>query len=414
MYKNFNEFKVSDILNVEQTKSVIAKANLVEGNIPYVTRTVSDNGYMGTCGNVDKVNKGNCITIGAETGVAFYQPVDFVAGNKVYRLSADGLNEKHYLFLAGALNRLTKNYSYSNARIPEKIKKEIILLPIKVDENGNPIIDDTLFYHEEGFVPDFDYMQERIEELEQERIEELEQERIEELEQYLVATGLNDYELTDEDIEILSLSGFGHSEERDSEVAVKVCKEFKVSKNHNEVGLFDCFRGTRLTKANRIDGKIPLLTAGVGLGEGVAQNIQETNGLIKYSNDITIDMFGMCFYHDYEHYGDDNIHFLVNSTICAKAKLFITQLLQKQLAMQFSYGRQFRMNFLEKLYVSLPIQTDDCNNPIIDTECKYHPDGYIPDWDFMERYIRAIEKIVIADVVKYKDAMIAKAKEVVA
>ena len=39
----------------------------------------------------------------------------------------------------------------------------------------------------------------------QERIEELEQERIEELEQYLVATGLNDYELTDEDIKTLSL-----------------------------------------------------------------------------------------------------------------------------------------------------------------------------------------------------------------
>ena len=206
MDKEFREFIVENILNVEQTKSVIAKANLVEGNIPYVTRTVSDNGYMGTCGNTDKINKGNCITIGAETGVAFYQPVDFVAGNKVYRLSADGLNEKHYLFLAGALNRLTKNYSYSNARIPEKIKKEIILLPIVTDENGNPIIDDTHFYHEEGFVPDFDYMQERIEELEQERIEELEQERIEELEQYLVATGLNDYELTDEDIKTLSLS----------------------------------------------------------------------------------------------------------------------------------------------------------------------------------------------------------------
>ena len=198
MDKEFRGFIVENILNVEQTKSVVAKVNLVDGNIPYVTRTVSDNGYMGTCGNTDKVNKGNCVTIGAETGVAFYQPVDFVAGNKVYRLSANGLNEKHYLFLAGALNRLTKNYSYSNARIPEKIKKEVILLPIKVDENGNPIIDDTHFYHEEGFVPDFEYMQERIEELEQERIEELEH--------YLVATGLNDYELTDEDIETLSLS----------------------------------------------------------------------------------------------------------------------------------------------------------------------------------------------------------------
>ena len=49
-------------------------------------------------------------------------------------------------------------------------------------------------------------MQERIAELEQERIAELEQERIAELDVYLVASGLDDYELTDEDKEILSLS----------------------------------------------------------------------------------------------------------------------------------------------------------------------------------------------------------------
>lgn len=31
----------------------------------------------------------------------------------------------------------------------------------------------------------------------------------------------------------------------------------------------------------------------------------------------------------------------------------------------------------------------------------------------MERYIRAIEKVVIADVVKYKDEVIAKTKEII-
>jgi hypothetical protein len=34
-------------------------------------------------------------------------------------------------------------------------------------------------------------------------------------------------------------------------------------------------------------------------------------------------------------------------------------------------------------------------------------------WVFMEKYIKAIEKVVIADVVKYKDEIIAKTKEVV-
>lgn len=36
------------------------------------------------------------------------------------------------------------------------------------------------------------------------------------------------------------------------------------------------------------------------------------------------------------------------------------------------------------------------------------------DWEYMEKYIRAIEKVVIKDVVDYKDSIIAKTKEIVA
>lgn len=38
--------------------------------------------------------------------------------------------------------------------------------------------------------------------------------------------------------------------------------------------------------------------------------------------------------------------------------------------------------------------------------CRYHKDGYIPDFDYMEKYIRAIQKRVIPDVIKYKDEVI--------
>ena len=48
-----------------------------------------------------------------------------------------------------------------------------------------------------------------------------------------------------------------------------------------------------------------------------------------------------------------------------------------------------------------------------DPDCKYHKDGYIPDFEYMERYIKAMEKVVIADVVKYKDEVIAQTKALV-
>jgi hypothetical protein len=61
----------------------------------------------------------------------------------------------------------------------------------------------------------------------------------------------------------------------------------------------------------------------------------------------------------------------------------------------------------------LPIQVYDKNEPIIDKEYKYHSDGYVPDFNYMERYIEIIKKIIIADVVKYKDEVIIKIKEIV-
>ena len=376
-----------------------------DGNINMVNETSTNNGIAKKASS-NYVFQAPAITVSVNYAqTVFLQEEDFCASVNILILKSDWLTKmpKAGLYVVPHLIKNNQKYDYSCKISKNRLNDTCITLPT-LDE-----LDENSPYSDEGFVPDFDYMQERIAELEQERIEELEQ--------YLIATGLNDYELTDKDKEILAtklIKGKASTDSVSASGCWKEARKFKVSRNHNEIGLFDCFRGTRLTKSNRIDGNIPLLTAGLGLGEGVAQNIKENDKLIKYSNDITIDMFGMCFYHDYEHYGDDNIHFLINDDIPGRSKLFITQVLEKSLKGQFYYGRQFRMNFLEKMIIALPIQTDAEGNPIIDTDRKYHPDGYIPDWDFMEKYIRAIEKVVIADVVKYKDAVISKTKEIVA
>lgn len=36
-----------------------------------------------------------------------------------------------------------------------------------------------------------------------------------------------------------------------------------------------------------------------------------------------------------------------------------------------------------------------------------------PDYDYMEKYIRAIEKLTIVNVIKYKDSMIKATKKIV-
>ena len=38
----------------------------------------------------------------------------------------------------------------------------------------------------------------------------------------------------------------------------------------------------------------------------------------------------------------------------------------------------------------LPIQRDSNNIPIIDETNKFHKNGYIPDWKYMEEYIKSL------------------------
>ena len=56
----------------------------------------------------------------------------------------------------------------------------------------------------------------------------------------------------------------------------------------------------------------------------------------------------------------------------------------------YTWGSQsFKVSVIENSEILLPIACDET-----------------PDWEFMEKYIRAIEKVVIKDVVEFKDKII--------
>ena len=130
----FKEFEVGELFDCSTTKGYNPnKGDLPNGNTPYVTRSAFNNGISGYFDDESGVfmNDGNCITIGAEGGVAFYQPDDFIAGIKVYTLRHDRMNCEIGMFLCGALNVHSHIYSYTNARVLDKIKAETVQLPVK-------------------------------------------------------------------------------------------------------------------------------------------------------------------------------------------------------------------------------------------------------------------------------------------
>ncbi len=129
-------------------------------------------------------------------------------------------------------------------------------------------------------------------------------------------------------------------------------------------------KGTRLTKADSIDGDIPLVTAGKN-NQGVNRFVD--NDMDIFSNCITIDMFGFSAYRGYDFCCDDNILVLIPKYSLSKYVMMFIVTLINQDQYKYAYGRQYREKTLFKHKIKLPV--DSNGNP---------------DWQFMENYIKSL------------------------
>lgn len=135
---------------------------------------------------------------------------------------------------------------------------------------------------------------------------------------------------------------------------------------------FVCYHGCRLNKSERIDGNLLFLTAGK---ENMGAYGYIGNDRDAYSEAISVDMFGNCFYHRELCAGDDNVYFFVNAQVSSLSKQFIATCIDAYCRNMFSYSRQFRQPDADDLAVSLPAT----------------PDGQ-PDWAYMDAYMSEVLK----------------------
>ena len=149
----WKEFRIGDIFDIECSKYHNPRL-YNDGQIPYVARTIFNNGITQYIDTKEKLYKANCIIIGAESAKAFYQEKDFLTGNKIYRLYLKDdfkikFNRKIALFICSIINSLSSNYNYIDAFVSSKIAIAQIKLPIKNNK------------------PDFDFMENFIDKIEQ-------------------------------------------------------------------------------------------------------------------------------------------------------------------------------------------------------------------------------------------------------
>lgn len=129
------------------------------GDTPYVSASNKNNG-IGNRINLEPDFRGNCITTEKISCTAFYQKENFCATSDVNILRPrENISEATGIFISTIIN-FNENFRWSYGRQCRvgDTKTIEIKLPICRDENNNPIIDSKRYYHDRGYIPDYEFM----------------------------------------------------------------------------------------------------------------------------------------------------------------------------------------------------------------------------------------------------------------
>ena len=347
----WGEFVVGELFDCDTTKTFYPnKSELPPGNTPYITRSTYDNGISGYYDDINNefTIEGNCLTIGAEGGIAFWQPKPFVAGVKVYTVRHPQLNESTALFVASLLNTNSTNYNYTNARVLAKIQAETIKLPLK------PSADPSNY---DSTDIDWDYMDTVMS-----RVTEKAKERLASLP--------------------------AHEQRSKTPVDTSSWGEFVVGE------LFDVKLSDGDNKPKELPkGNIPLISTG-STNNGVAGTF-ESDTIIFPADSFTINMFGQAFYQPkpFQTVSHGHVNILIpNFKNNQNIGLFIVTALNAQ-CQTYSFAEMLTSKKVQAESIKLPLK------PSADPS-NYTQDDI--DWDYMDRFMQTIEENAHARVASLK------------
>ncbi len=337
-------------------------ANKVEilenGKYPYVVRTSLNNGIRGYINEDEQfLNEGNTISFGQDTATMFYQEKSYFTGDKIKILKSKDkkFNKRNAQFFILAMSKTFSSFSWGSSSFSVKIiENQRLQLPT---QNGKI---------------DFDFMESFIAELEAERIAELEA--------YLLATGLKDYILTQEEEKVLADFENGKFE------AFNVIDIFKVKNSGN------------ILSRNIVEnsGTTPYLCASAE-NNAVSSYISYDEKYLDKGNCVFIG--GKTFvvtYQEKDFYSNDShnlVLYLKNEEEKSRlSQLYLATCINKSLGHKYSWGDSISSKKIQTDKVSLPTKNNQ------------------PDYAIMATLISAIQKLVIKEVVLYADKKIAATK----
>ena len=291
---------------------------------------------------------------------AYYQSREFTVLSDAYAIrwknKAETISSSQYLFMVMCINKITDLpiYSYKNKLGGwNVVKNKPIMLPVKNEKIDFKFMDDF----------------------------------IAELEAYLSVTGLKDTQLTADELSAL-----------DKLKSNKIFwKEYTIDQ------LFDIVTTAHRFDANKINiienGRYPYIVR-TSNNNGQRGFIDENPIYLNSGNTIS---FGQdtatIFYQEKPYFTGDKIKILIPKLLNFRkenAQFFISTM--NLTFSNFTWGStRFNVDILKNQIVKIPISSKDKEI----------------DFVFMETLIKAIQKLVIADVVKFSDEKIKATKQVV-
>ena len=359
-------FNLEELFGKSTRGKRLKSEDRISGTLPFVTAGEKDEGISAFIGNDVTVFSENTITIDM-FGSAKYRNYKYGCDDHIAVVHTEKLPKPVAIFITSAIHKKSYTGEFHYGR--NFYAKDADTLNISLPTNNGKI--------------DFDFMESFIAELEAERIAELEAERIAELEAYLLATGLKDYTLTDEEQQVLD------------DFENEQFEEFNI------VDLFEVKNSGSILSRDIIEnsGKTPYLCAS-SENNAVSSYISYDDKYLDKGNCVFIG--GKTFvvtYQEKDFYSNDShnlVLYLKNEEKRTKLnQLYLATCINISLGYKYSWGDSISNRKIQKDKVSLPIQNNQINYAI------------------METFISAIQKLVIKEVVLYADRKIAAIKTVV-
>mgnify|MGYP002765185554 CR=1 FL=1 len=365
--ENWKPFAVNKILTIMNGKG-ITKEEIQEnkGTLPVVQSGETDNGVFGKV-NIDYCKSMKytytvkpCLTVARSGSAGFvsFHAKGCVVGDsaKILLLNDDVATTESYLFLRTVLMMNKFKYAYGRKVTEEKYINDYIALPICFSDNSTPFIDKDKKYSEEGYVPDWEFMENYIKSLHHKPLTTRNK-----------AGQTPDLNISDwKEFTVNRLFRIQSTKGKTTDDLTNGNDIPYIAAKHNMNG-FEMLCSANDMNKYISDGNCIVF---IQIGEGSC-------GYVNYINEPFIGMSGKvcCGY--------------IDDTLNQYVGLFIATILCQERP-KYSFGRSWTGDRLFKTTIKLPVKHNPDDTSFIDKNKIYSDDGYVPDWDFMENYIKSL------------------------